>query len=259
MRLLRWIDQQQIGLTQDLDEDKRPPYAILSHTWAADNSHEVTFAEVETEEGQKKAGYEKIRFCAEQARKDGIEHFWVDTCCINKTNLVELSEAITSMYRWYQEAVKCYVYLADVSCPQQDHKCDSYALWGPQFQTSKWFTRGWTLQELLAPKTVDFYSCEGAWLNNKTTLAHQIHQITGIPVDALHNSSMTQFSMSERMRWAERRRTKKPEDRAYSLFGIFDVPIPVMYGEGEKNAFRRLQRAIQEEAGENTLRRKRTD
>jgi len=259
MRLLSWIDQQQIGLTQDLDEDKRPPYAILSHTWAADNSQEVTFAEVETEEGQKKVGYEKIRFCAEQARKDGIEHFWVDTCCINKTNLVELSEAITSMYRWYQEAVKCYVYLSDVSCPQQDHKGDSYALWGSQFQASKWFTRGWTLQELLAPKTVDFYSCEGSWLNNKTTLAHQIHQITGIPVDALHNSSLTQFPMSERMRWAERRQTKKPEDRAYSLFGIFNVPIPVMYGEGEKNAFRRLQREIQEEAGENVLRCKRTD
>lgn len=249
MRLLRWIDQNQIGLTPDLDDDKRPPYAILSHTWCRDNSQEVAFAEVETAEGQQKTGYEKIRFCAERARKDGINHVWVDTCCINKENLVELSEAITSMYRWYHEAVKCYVYLSDVSCPQQDQQDDSYTLWWPQFQASRWFTRGWTLQELLAPKIVEFYSCEGIRLGDKTTLAQQIHQITNIPVDALHGCPLTQFSASERMRWAERRQTKKPEDRAYSLLGIFDVWIPVIYGEGEKMAFRRLQREMQEQAG----------
>lgn len=251
MRLLRWIDQDQIGLTPDLDDDKRPPYAILSHTWADDNSDEVTWTEVETEEGQKKPGYQKIRFCAEQARKDGISHFWVDTCCINKDSQTELSEAITSMYRWYQEAVKCYVYLPDVSCRQQDAGGDSYAVWWPQFQASKWFTRGWTLQELLAPKTVEFYSCERVFLGDKKTLARQIHQITGIPVDALHNLSLTQFSVSERMRWAAKRVTRKAEDRAYSLLGLFDVSIPVIYGEGEKKAFRRLQREMQELAGEN--------
>ncbi|KAK5069263.1 hypothetical protein LTR64_008443 [Lithohypha guttulata] len=249
MRLLRWNNQESIGLTPNLDDDKRPSYAILSHTWAEDNSQEVTFTEVETAKGQQKTGYEKIRFCAEQARTDGINHVWVDTCCIDKTNLVELSEAITSMYRWYQEAVKCYVYLPDVSCPQQGSGGDAYPLWGPQFHASKWFTRGWTLQELLAPKTVEFYSCEGSWLGNKTTLARQIHQITGIPVDALHSSSLAQFSTSERMRWADRRKTKKPEDRAYSLLGIFDVSIPVIYGEGEKKAFGRLQREMQQESG----------
>lgn len=253
MRLLRWIDQDQIGLTPNLDEDKRPPYAILSHTWAADDSEEVTRAEVETSDGQKKPGYEKIRFCAEQARKDGISHCWVDTCCIDKTNLVELSEAITSMYRWYQDAVKCYVYLPDVSCLPQASRGDAYALWWPQFQASKWFTRGWTLQELLAPTTVEFYSSEGVLLGDKKTLARQIHQITSIPVDALQDSSLAQFSVSERMRWAEMRRTKKPEDRAYSLLGIFDVSISVIYGEGEKKAFRRLQREIQEQAGKNVL------
>ncbi|KAK5094369.1 hypothetical protein LTS08_008650 [Lithohypha guttulata] len=249
MRLLRWINQESIGLTPDLDEDKRPPYAILSHTWAENNSQEVTFAEVETAEGQQKTGYEKIRFCAEQARTDRINHIWVDTCCIDKTNHVELSEAITSMYRWYQEAIKCYVYLPDVSCPQRGSGGDAYALWGPQFHVSKWFARGWTLQELLAPKTVEFYSCEGPWLGDKTTLAQQIHQITGVPVDALHSSSLAQFSTIERMRWAEGRKTKKPEDRAYSLLGIFGVSIPVIYGEGEKKAFRRLQREMQQELG----------
>lgn len=249
MRLLKWIDQDQIGLTQDIDEDKRPPYAILSHTWAKDNSEEVTWAEVETEEGRKKSGYEKIRFCAEQARKDGINHFWVDTCCISKTNLVELSEAITSMYRWYQDAVKCYVYLPDVSSLQQDPGSDADLLWLPDFQASKWFTRGWTLQELLAPRTVEFFSRERAFLGDKKILAQQIHKITSIPVDALHDSSLAQFSVSERMRWAETRQTKKPEDRAYSLLGIFNVSIPIIYGEGEKHAFRRLQRELQERSG----------
>ena len=200
MRLLRWVSENQIGRTPDLDDDKRPPYAILSHTWAADNSDEVTWAEVETVEGQNKPGYHKIRFCAEQARKDGITHFWVDTCCINKANLVELSEAITSMYRWYHEAVKCYVYLSDVSCPQQDLGRETYALWAPQFHASKWFTRGWTLQELVAPKIVEFFSYERALLGDKKTLALQIHKITGVQVDALHNASLTQFSVSERMR-----------------------------------------------------------
>ncbi|KAK5091834.1 hypothetical protein LTR70_006364 [Exophiala xenobiotica] len=150
MRLLRWTGQNQmnISLTRDLHDDERPPYAILSHTWARDNNQEVTLAEVETAEGQQKLGYEKIRFCAEQAKKDGISHFWVDTCCIDKTNHVELSEAITSMYRWYQQAEKCYVYLPDVSYLQHDHGDDNaQSVWESSFRTSRWFTRGWTLPE----------------------------------------------------------------------------------------------------------------
>lgn len=249
MRLLKWVDDDRIGLTPDLDEDERPPYAILSHTWAKDNDEEVLFAEIETAQGQKKPGYNKIRFCAEQARKDGITHFWVDTCCIDRTNLVELSEAITSMCRWYQAAVKCYVYLHDVPFHLRDPGTDIEALWLSAFRASHWFTRGWTLQELLIPKTVEFFSCEGALLGNKKTLAQQIHKITTIPKDALGEASLTRFSVAERMRWAQSRQTKKPEDRAYSLLGIFDVSIPVIYGEGEKMAFRRLQGAIREQAG----------
>lgn len=249
MRLLRSTIDGHVSLTRDLSENERPPYAILSHTWAQDNREEVTYTEVETIEGQKKPGYEKIRFCAEQARKDGISHFWVDTCCIDKTNLVELSEAITSMYRWYKEAVKCYVYLSDVSYQQRDDESDAYCIWWPQFQASKWFTRGWTLQELLAPKIVEFFSYNGAFLGDKITLAQQIHKITNIPVKGLRDTSLAEFSVTERMRWAEMRQTKKPEDRAYSMLGIFDVSIPVIYGEGEKNAFRRLQRELQERSG----------
>ena len=142
MRLLKWTDQERVSLTRDLHDDERPPYAILSHTWAIDNNDEVTFAEVETLEGQKKAGYGKIQFCAEQARRDGLKHFWVDTCCIDKTNHVELSEAITSMFRWYRHAVKCYVYLTDVSVQKQDL---IESTWVSQFRGSRWFTRGWTL------------------------------------------------------------------------------------------------------------------
>ena len=131
MRLLHWKGQNEISLTRDLVENERPRYAILSHTWAEDNREEVTFAEVETSEGRKKIGYHKIQFCATQARKDGIDHFWVDTCCIDKTNNTELSEAINSMFRWYKDAEKCYVYLSDVSfCERSPDGNRQHVLWG---------------------------------------------------------------------------------------------------------------------------------
>ncbi|KAK5079913.1 hypothetical protein LTS08_008906, partial [Lithohypha guttulata] len=115
----------QVSLTLDLHDDERPPYAILSHTRACDNSQEVTFAAVGTAAGQRKPGNEKIRFCAEQARKDDVNHFWVDIYCINKNSHSELLEAITSMFRWYQNAVKCYIYLPDVSARKRNHEGDT--------------------------------------------------------------------------------------------------------------------------------------
>ena len=137
MRLLRWTGQNTISLTRDLHNNERPPYAISSHTWVVDNNEEVTFAEVEAAEGQKKAGYQKIRFCAEQARRDGINHSWVDTCCIDKTDHVELSEAITSMFRWYQNAVKCYVYLSDVSAHKRAHENSPQPTWDSSFRNNR--------------------------------------------------------------------------------------------------------------------------
>ena len=244
MRLLTLSVCGNLSLTDDL-VDKIPPYAILSHTWGADHD-EVTFNDLENELGKSKAGYTKIQFCGEQARKDKIDYFWVDTCCINKANHAELSEAITSMFRWYRNAVKCYVYLQDVSA----RKCDNngQTQWELAFRKSRWFTRGWTLQELLAPMSVEFFSREEEVLGDKKILDQQIHEITGIPISALHGASISDFPVAERLQWAARRETKRKEDKAYCLLGIFNVFMPLIYGE-EENAFNRLKEEIEKRSG----------
>jgi Heterokaryon incompatibility protein (HET) len=249
MRLLKLDSRGELSLTEDLP-DKIPPYAILSHTWGADHD-EVTFDDLRNGLGKIKAGYTKIRFCGEQARKDKIDYFWVDTCCINKANHAELSEAITSMFRWYCDAVKCYVYLSDVSAHDHDNNCQTQWIWESAFRKSRWFTRGWTLQELLAPGSVEFFSREGGLLGDKKILQHEIHEITGIPINALHGSPLTQFSVDERMRWAGKRNTTRIEDKAYCLLGIFEVFIPLMYGERD-HAFTRLKEEIDKRCGKNS-------
>jgi hypothetical protein len=150
MRLLEF-DSSGLLRSKDFTENI-PPYAILSHTWGADDS-EVTFDDLKNRSGTSKAGYTKIQFCGEQAQKDNLQYFWVDTCCIDKTNLVELQEAINSMFRWYRAACKCYVYLSDVSLRDEDDD-HTKRTWKLAFRNSRWFTRGWTLQELIAPASV---------------------------------------------------------------------------------------------------------
>ena len=250
MRLLKLDNCGELTLTRDFIDDA-PSYAILSHTWGADED-EVTFNDLENGSGKSKVGYAKIQFCGKQARKDSIEHFWIDTCCINKDSHAELSEAITSMFRWYREAVKCYVYLSDVSVRKRKNNLKTQRTWESAFRISRWFTRGWTLQELLAPKSVEFFSREEELLGNKEMLEQQIHDITGIPTTALRGSPLSYFSVEERMRWAARRDTKRKEDKAYCLLGIFEVFLPLMYGEGE-NAFNRLKEEINKRSGETNI------
>ena len=157
MHLLEYNNDGEFSLTKDFGDDI-PRYAILSHTWGAD-TEEVTFRDLMDGTGKSKAGYDKIRFCGEQARRDGLQYFWVDTCCIDKSNNNELSEAINSMFRWYRNAAKCYVYLSDVLRPAFDMNDKSNQLpWESAFRKSRWFTRGWTLQELIAPASVEFFS-----------------------------------------------------------------------------------------------------
>jgi hypothetical protein len=243
MRLLELRSSGECSLTRDLI-DNIPPYAVLSHTWGRDNE-EVTFHDITQGVGKSKTGYGKIRFFEEQAARDGIRYVWVDTCCIDKANNTELSEAINSMFRWYHEAVKCYVYLSDVSTDSLDEINQSSLLsWEPAFQRSRWFTRGWTLQELIAPSLVEFFSKEGEILGNKRSLERHIHKITGIPVKALRGRSLLEFSITERMLWAEKRETTRKEDKAYSLLGIFGVYMPLIYGEGRDSAFNRLWEAV---------------
>jgi hypothetical protein len=141
------------------------------------------------------------------------------------------------MFRWYHNAAICYVYLSDVSISDFSNQ---------SFQNSRWFTRGWTLQELLAPTLVRFFSAEGEQIGDRTSLMQEIHDTTAISVQALLGSPLSQFSVDERMSWAERRKTKCEEDAAYSLLGIFSIYMPLIYGEGKKNAFVRLRKEIKE-------------
>ncbi|KAI1325837.1 vegetative incompatibility protein HET-E-1 [Xylariaceae sp. FL0255] len=252
MRLLTLQDDGRLAFTEDLVKDL-PRYAILSHTWGP-NSQEVTFRDIANGIGQQKDGYRKINFCCRQAVADGLRYFWVDTCCIDKANYTELSEAINSMFRWYQNAEKCYVYLSDVEKDDATHSDEPLrSTWKREFRQSRWFTRGWTLQELVAPQSVEFFASNEQRLGDKESLEQLVCEITGVSVDALRGRSLVQFSIDERMSWSERRTTKKEEDKAYSLLGIFDVNMSLIYGEGEERAFIRLRKEIDLQLGKPIL------
>ncbi|KAH8679766.1 beta transducin-like protein HET-E2C*40 [Tricladium varicosporioides] len=250
MRFLEGNNDGEFSLTKDFVGDNIPKYAILSHTWGED-IEEVTFEDLKNGTGKSKAGYKKIQFCGEQAGRDGIRYFWVDTCCINKSNNTELARAINSMFRWYRNANKCYVYLSDVLGSMSNINNSHQLPWELAFRASRWFTRGWTLQELLAPASVEFFSREGECLGDKKTLERQIHQITNIPITALRGTPLSQFNVEERLLWAETRQTTHGEDKAYSMLGIFDVYMPLIYGEGREHAFKRLRKEIQDSLIEN--------
>lgn len=218
-----------------------PAYAILSHTWDTNNDNEVSFADLEPGKaknklGHRKPGYRKLEFCAAMAARDGLQYFWIDTCCINRRSEPEISEAINSMFRWYQQAARCYVYLADISGHEQSRT--------EAFQTCRWFTRGWTLQELIAPKFVEFYGGDGQRLGDKSSMEDVISRVTGIPLEALRGRQLGEFSIAERKSWLSRRQTKREEDMVYCLLGIFGVSMPVIYGEGIAKASRRLDNEI---------------
>lgn len=243
MRLLARDSTGKLTVSEDLtDDDTIPPYAILSHTWQ--NGEEVTFEDIRKDKRNTspKSGYRKIDFCLEQAHRDGWQHVWVDTCCICKRDAVETQRAINSMFKWYRDAEVCYVYLADVSTSSSE----SVDGWGPAFCASRWFTRGWTLQELLAPRELKFFSQEGLSLGDKLDLQHEIHEITRIPLTALRGQLLSSFDVDERMSWIEGRQTTYKEDRAYSLLGLFGIHnMTLHYNEGEEEAFARLRRKIE--------------
>ncbi|TAQ90799.1 hypothetical protein B7494_g866 [Chlorociboria aeruginascens] len=234
MRLLTCNSDGEFSLTEHFG-DNMPRYAILSHTWGADGE-EVTFHDLVNGTGKHKEGYNKIRFCGEQARCDGLQYFWVDTCCIDKSNSTELAEAINSMFRWYRNAAKCYVYLSDVATNEHGQVDLS-----KHFSNARWFTRGWTLQELIAPRSVEFFCSNRRRLGDKKSLERQLHKTTGIAVLALQGTPLSAFGVEDRMLWAAKRQTKCEEDKAYSLLGIFDVSMPLIYGEGAEKAFERLK------------------
>ncbi|KAL2139460.1 hypothetical protein VTI28DRAFT_5127 [Corynascus sepedonium] len=237
MRLLETIASA-IPQVREFVGSQIPPYAILSHTW---DQNEVTLQQLLTadlSELQTKAGFQKIQqMCALTRTRDGLEHAWVDTCCIDKTSSAELSEAINSMFSWYRDAKVCYVFLADLP----PNSADDLGLYLPR---CRWFKRGWTLQELLAPREVLFFDREWNYRGNVRELARLVSEMTGIPRRLLRREvELSDFAVARRMSWAAARETTRVEDMAYCLLGIFDVNLSLIYGEGTK-AFSRLQEAI---------------
>jgi hypothetical protein len=249
MRLLHIAIDGRLSRTYHLD-GPTPPYAILSHTW---DRQEVAFEDFEIlnnaeDTGAKcKTGWDRIRFCAQQAKRDALDYLWVDTCCIDKANNMELQQAINSMFCWYQNAKKCYVYLSDVEYNTSIGDSKSLRRWEPAFRKSRWFTRGWTLQELLGPASIAFYSKEGELLGDKQSLKDSIHEITKIPALALEGCPLSEFSIEERLSWIAKRTTMFKEDKVYCLLGIFGVYLPLIYGEGEAHATLRLIEGIQKQ------------
>jgi hypothetical protein len=242
MRLLKRSPNGDLDLIS-FDDDEPPPYAILSHTWT--EGQEVTYNELVSGTGKEKTGYAKIRFCVDRAAEDGLDYSWVDTCSINKSTNDELSTAINSMFRWYQRATKCYVYLSDVRLPGEVIDAQAFRItWVETFRRSRWFTRGWTLQELLAPRTLEFFSKEGRLLGDRISLEQDIHEVTKIPIAVLRGQSLSEISIEERMSWAANRTTTLKEDKVYCLLGVFGVFLSLIYGEGEAYARLRLREEI---------------
>ncbi|KAF4976302.1 hypothetical protein FZEAL_7018 [Fusarium zealandicum] len=224
-----------------------PRYAILSHLWG---KCEVTFNDICTvshDDALELQRYSKLHESCSTARSLKLDYIWIDTCCIDKGSSAELSEAINSMFRWYAESVVCIAFLEDVSSVEDDGTRRT------EFQSSRWFSRGFTLQELIAPSKVIFYGQDWRRLGDRVELKQDIYDITGIPKDLLDSKQQTaesrtgqiqQLSVAEKMNWAAGRETTRSEDVAYCLLGIFDINMPLLYGEGQVKAFKRLQEEI---------------
>ncbi|KAI0101899.1 HET-domain-containing protein [Nemania sp. FL0031] len=222
------------GLVEGVRNPLTCKYAILSHTWG-DEEEEVSFSDMKSPDFKAKKGYEKIEMASKLAEQDGLSYVWIDTCCIDRSSSAELTEAINSMYRWYERSVVCYAYLSDIP-PHQPLDLS--------LQHSRWVTRGWTLQELIAPKKVYFFDMNWNRRGSKEDLIEELSQITKISRQVLkHEQPLSDVTVAQKMSWAAGRQTTRVEDQAYCLLGIFDVNMPLLYGEEEK-AFRRLQYEI---------------
>lgn len=220
---------------------QKPEYAILSHTW---EEEEVTFQDfLQPEKARKMKGYTKILRTCHIAREHNFNYAWVDTCCIDKTSSAELSEAINSMFKWYANSAIAIVYLGDFN---KDNSEEATSLMpdGVRLSKCRWFTRGWTLQELVAPRVIHFYDSNMVFCGTKTSLEPELSRITGVPRRTLQDPKEVPFyTVAARMKWAANRETTREEDLAYSLLGIFGVNMPLLYGEGSR-AFVRLQESI---------------
>ncbi|CCM03175.1 uncharacterized protein FIBRA_05297 [Fibroporia radiculosa] len=246
--------------------EDRVKYGILSHRWL--NTGEPSYQDMmerslrtsqnQSEGGrrtmktaasgeERSLGYRKLLGCCEEAKRLGLDFLWSDTCCIDKTSSAELDESIRSMFRWYRNSTICIVYLGQTTV-MEDMRAD------------EWFLRGWTLQELLAPRTMKFFNKEWQPLTEEeddkeedTPILTILHEITGIPEIDIEDFSPAPQNVDKRMTWAAPRKTTRAEDAAYSLMGIFDVSLQIAYGEGGERAFSRLIEAIMQAGGDTSV------
>lgn len=238
-----WLLNVNTKQLERFEGQQTPQYAILSHRW---EEEEVSYQEWKActfrIDGEHKKGYKKVLECCEIVREYDLEYVWVDTCCINKESSAELSEAINSMYNWYRQAEVCLAYLSDINID-----------FGSQdFTKSVWFTRGWTLQELLAPTNLVFYDNDWNRIGAKTERQIAIGNSTGIPYQAVTRFTPKRYSIAAKLSWAAKRETSREEDRAYSLLGIFGINMPMLYGEGQA-AFQRLQEEIVKKSDDRSI------
>ncbi|KAL8664743.1 MAG: hypothetical protein Q9168_007842 [Polycauliona sp. 1 TL-2023] len=240
-----WLINVHTTQLEEVWDEEVKAYAILSHRWQQD---EITFKDMQNPEAAaNKPQFSKIAGVCEIARNDGYDYAWVDTCCINKDSSAELTEAINSMFRWYKAAAVCYAFLSDIVADSTVRGSANH-----QIAYSVWFDRGWTLQELLAPANVVFYDHHWKVLGTKQSLRETLMRRTRIAEEALNGEPLSTFSIAQRMSWASQRVTTRKEDIAYSLLGIFDVNMPMLYGEGEK-AFIRLQEEIIRQSNDQSI------
>lgn len=280
---MRLLNSKTLEFREFFDSDI-PEYAILSHRWGPD---EASFQDFERGLEHTRKGFSKIKQCCKEAWNDRIDWAWIDTCCIDKKSSAELTEAINSMYNWYKNAAICYVYLGDVLLEDDGFghvlwEDDSYELHQTsmeRFRRSLWFTRGWTLQELLAPRFVKIFDKIWRFIGSRDCLLNEISSITGIEPEYLQQESESQgpkpctkswdcrgympewcfnssgqreASVATKMSWASKRQTSRVEDTAYCLLGLFSVNMPLLYGEGRK-AFIRLQHEIIKQTNDDSI------
>ena len=233
----------------EFGDDEVTEYAILSHRWIkqeVDFNEAVKLTKMDEEERteiRQCDGYRKIIQSCKQVKKDGYKWLWVNTCCINKWSSPELSKAINTMYRWYENVRVCYTYLHDVSSSSFPTACNNER-YPKSDGWPEWFSHGWTLQEMIAPRDVQFFNKDWYPIGNKSALSLILQDITWVPQDILREGLSSNCPcVVQIMSWAANRMTTWVEDRAYSLMGLLDMNMPMLYGEGKK-AFQHLQLEI---------------
>lgn len=255
---IRLLDTSSLCL-KAFEPGRAPTYAILSHLWDEEevlfhdiNGHNTLSSVPSTSTAATKNGFVKVRESARIAREQGYRYIWIDTCCIDKKSSVELSEAINTMFLWYQLSEVCLVFMNDV---QLDTCITDQSSFMGKFQQSRWFRRGWTLQELIAPGKVIFYDVEWRRIGSRSEFADGISVVTRIPRHILDHDApydpadptlrynLSKISVASRFNWAADRETTRVEDKAYSLLGLFNLAMPTLYGEGTE-AFQRLQESL---------------